>query len=337
MIRAFSSSLIPWFRSLRPGLSPLSFHFHSVSSARLFNSHCSVSFSSVLSIHSMPHRTWIAALMNFASLFSCLINCLIDSLTDDFNDCLSDWLNEVGGADGWAGENDEVDDLNDCSTDDSSDDSTRDSSDDSTRDSSDDSTDDSTEGSSSDSSGDSTDDPSGCSKFSVVRDDCLPVDWFSDESDERMNSLNDCSFDCSSDCLTGCFSSGFCGDRWVERNDMRGEMSDRLYDEMRNNRLYNCLLNIDCSPDCSPDCSSDWSPSCSSSWLSRDERSGMSDDCLYEEMSDNRLYECLLKNTDENLDHWKNCENRNEIDDDEGLRPKFVFRRILIVMKMKFS
>jgi hypothetical protein len=76
-------------------------------------------------------------------------------------------------------------------------------------------------------------------------------------------------------------------------------------------------------------------------------------DRLYEEMGGNRLYECLLKNTDENLDDWKNFENRNdEIDclfdeddertdrdeiDDEDLRSKFVFRKILMMMKMKFS
>jgi hypothetical protein len=68
----------------------------------------------------------------------------------------------------------------------------------------------------------------------VVEDDCLPVDWFSDENDidvsndreeidegfydkddEKVDCLNNCSFGCSSDCstgwpsncLTGCFSS----------------------------------------------------------------------------------------------------------------------------------
>ncbi len=85
-------------------------------------------------------------------------------------------------------------------------------------------------------------------------------------------------------------------------------------------------------------------------------------DCLYDEMKNNRLYNCLLN---ENSDDWKNFENRNnEIDcllvdwffdendkrifdendeikrdkiDDENLRLKFVFKRILMIMKMKFS
>jgi hypothetical protein len=75
-------------------------------------------------------------------------------------------------------------------------------------------------------------------------------------------------------------------------------------------------------------------------------------DRLYDEMRSNRLYNCLL-NTDENLDDWKNFENRSDdVDclfdegdertdrdeiDDEGLRSKFVFRKILMMMKMKFS
>ncbi len=159
----------------------------------------------------MSHRTWIAVLMNFASLVSYLFNCLIDCPTDDFIDWpidhLISWLAGVSVADGRGGLNswppdwltgvsgangrgDEVDDLNDCSTDSSSDGSTRGSSGDST----DDSSDGSTGGS------------SGCFKFSVMRTcselsmiewcsgfsmmrvDCLLIDWFSDEDDETERS-----------------------------------------------------------------------------------------------------------------------------------------------------
>ncbi len=53
-----------------------------INSFYLVINHCLVSFNSDLLIHSMSHRTWIAILMSFASLFSCFFNCLIDCLTD---------------------------------------------------------------------------------------------------------------------------------------------------------------------------------------------------------------------------------------------------------------
>jgi hypothetical protein len=245
----------------------------------------------------MPHRTWIP-----------LIGWFIDRLISEHISCLIDWpidwLTEISGADGRGSEDDGVDGLNDCSTEDPSDDPTRGPSDGSTW------------GPSGGPPEGSSGGPSGCFEFSVVGtcselpmvggcsgfsmigDDCLSTDWFSD-------CPSDCPSDWPPDCPSGwppgCSSSWLCGG---ERNDMDDEVSDRLYDEMRGNRLYNCLLNAD-----------------------------------------------------ENSDDWKNFENRNEIDcrsvdwfsdesderterdeiGDEGLWPKFVFRRILMMMKMKFS
>ncbi len=248
-----------------------------VSSARLFNTHCLVSFNSDSLIHSISHRTWIDVLMNFASLISCFMRCLIDCPTG----WLIDRLTEVSGADGWADGSDEIDDsfgrltnclwfsdkggLNDgCPTRSSSDGSTEGLTDDSTGGSSGGSTWDS----SGSSSGSSSRGSSGCFEFSVVGDDCLSVDWFSD-----------CSSGCSSDCPSGCFSSWLCGSE-------RGGMSDGfLYEGMGGNRLYNCLLN---------NCSS----GCSSSWLCGGERDDMSDGCLLNEF-------CGI---------WKDFENRSEID-----------------------
>ncbi len=182
-----------------------------------------------LLIHSMPHRTWISLIDWFIDrLISWLISRLIDWLIDCPVDCLPGWVNEVSEANG---RDDEIDDLSDRSTDrswlfdeeDVNDDcSTEDPSDDSYR----------------------------CFKFSVMRDNCLPVDWFSDEDDERVDCLNDFSFGCSSDCSSDFPSdwSSDCSSSWLcenERDDMSDEMSDRLYNEMRDNRLYNCLLNTD--------------------------------------------------------------------------------------------
>ncbi len=177
----------------------------------------------------MPHRTWIGVLMNFASLVSCFFNCLIDCLTDDFigwpTDRLIDWLAGVSGADGRDSEDDGLsddstgrlwfsgeEDLNDdCSTRDLTDWST----------------------------GCSFGGSSRCFKFSVMRGDCLSIDWFSNEGDEEVDCLNNCSFGCSSDCSpgwssdcssdcssgwssdcsSGCFSSWFCGGRWDNISD----------------------------------------------------------------------------------------------------------------------
>jgi hypothetical protein len=194
--------------------------------ARLFSSHCFVSFSSDSLIHSMSHRTWISLIDWFVDcLISWFINRLTDWLLDCFVGCLPDWMNEVGEADERSDEVDGSSDrstgrtwffgergLNDdCSTKDSSDDLTWDPSDDSTESPSDYS--------------------SGCFKFSVIEDDCLTVDWFSD---------------CSSDWPSGCSSSWLCGG---ERADMSDEMNGRLYDEIGGNRLYNCLLNADGNSD----------------------------------------------------------------------------------------
>jgi hypothetical protein len=126
------------------------------------------------------------------------------------------------------------------------------------------------------------------SEFSMMRIDCLFIDWFSDEDNidvsndrERIDEeFSDCSSDCSPDCSpgwpTGCFSSWFCDDERVDMSD-------------------DCLLNEFCE-------------------VRWDERDDMNDDCLYEELNDNRLYNCLLKNTDGNSDDWKNFENRDEDD-----------------------
>jgi hypothetical protein len=70
-----------------------------------------------------------------------------------------------------------------------------------------------------------------CYEFSMMKVDCLLIDWFSD-----------CSSDWSSDWSSDCSSS------WLYeggRGDTSNEVSGRLYNEMRANRLYNCLLNTD--------------------------------------------------------------------------------------------
>jgi hypothetical protein len=287
-------------------------------------------------IHPMPHRTWIALIGWFidrliswpiARPIDCPISCLLG--------CPPGWLTGVGGAVGRGDEGDEVDedvevdDPSDCTTGRSwffgegglnggcptwgpSDGLTEGPSDGSTWGPSGGPTGGPSDGPNAGPSGG----PSGCSKFSVVGtcselpmvggcsefsmmgDDCLSTDWFSD-----------CPPDCPSD--------------WP------------------------------------PGCPSGWPPDCSSSWLCGGGRGGMSDEMggrLYDGMGGNRLYNCLL-NTDGNSGDWKNFGNRGEVDcrsvdwfsdgsgerterggtGDEGLRPKFVFRRISMLMKMKFS
>ncbi len=304
-----------------------------INSSHLVVSHCLVSFNSDSFIHSMSHRLWIAALMNFASLISWFISWFIDCLSDDLigwlitrlidwltgvsgangrsglNGWPRDWLTEVGGVDGpsdrWTGRPwfSGVRGLNDgCSTKGLSDSSIASSSD----------------GLTEGLSGSSSRGPSGCFEFSVVemcsalptieecsgfsmmKNDCLSVDWFSDEDDEEVDCLNNCSSGCSPDCSPGWppgySSSWLCGGGWVGRGAMSGEVGSRLYDEMRCNRLYNCLLNTDeddeevdclnscsfgCSSDCSPDCSSDCSSGCFSSWCCGGRWDERSDDWLY--------------------------------------------------------
>ncbi len=195
--------------------------------------------------------------------------------------------------------------------------------------------------------------------------DC-PPDWLTeiggaigrdDESDEidhfSTRDSSDDSIASSSDDTSKC--SEFSVMRMCFELPMIEECSE--FSMMRNDCLSTDWFS-DYSSDCSSDRSSDWLFDCSSSWLCGNERDDMSDemnDRLYDEMKDNRLYNCLL-NADENSDDWKNFGNRNEIDcrsdnwfsnendeterdeiDDEILRSKFVFRRILMMMKMKFS
>ncbi len=316
-----------------------------INPSHLVVSHCLVSFNSdFLLIQPMPHRTWIVVLMNCASflyslfrganlrpgsMIARLINCLISCLLD----CPPDWLTAVGEAVRRSDEGGEIDDSSDRSTesviddstegltDDSTDDSSDDSSDDSFDDSSDDSFDDSSDDSTRDSSDDSTEDLSDGSSSGLSGDPTGGLRFFVAEG--------------STDDLRFFVAKGSIGD--LRFFVAEGSIGDLRFFVARD-------LNDRSTDDSLFDCSSNCLSSCSSNWLT--EMNGS----LYCEMRSNWLYNCLL-NTDGNLDDWKKFENRDEVDclfdendeterseiDDERLRPKFVFKWILMMMKMKFS